>query len=146
MKSWLLAVALLGLLTGRGAGEPADKGDDKLAGTWSAVSAVRNGQAADEVKGHELTFADGKFVIKSKGKVLYEGTYTVDAAKKPATIDFKHTEGALKGKTWKGIYLVDGDTLKTCDNSADLAKERPTAFEAPAKSGCIFIVFKRAKS
>lgn len=28
---------------------------------------------------------------------------------KPASIDFEHAEGGLKGKAWKGIYTFDGD-------------------------------------
>jgi hypothetical protein len=55
------------------------------------------------------------------------------------------TEGALKGKAWKGIYALDGDTLTTCDNAPDLDKGRPAAFETKAGSGHIFITFQRAK-
>jgi hypothetical protein len=44
-----------------------------------------------------------------------------------------------------GIYALDGDMLKTCDNAPDLDKPRPTAFEARAGSGCVLITFKRAE-
>jgi len=54
-------------------------------------------------------------------------------------------EGTLKGKTWKGIYALDGDTLTICDNALNLDKGRPAAFEARTGSGYIFITFKRAK-
>ena len=64
---------------------------------------------------------------------------------KPAAIDFEHREGALKGKAWKGIYALDGDTLMTCDNAPNLDKGRPAAFEAKTGSGHIFITFKRAE-
>ena len=40
---------------------------------------------------------------------LYSGTVRVDASAKPAAIDFEHAEGGLKGKTWKGIYALDGN-------------------------------------
>jgi hypothetical protein len=30
--------------------------------------------------------------------------------KKSATIDFRNTAGEMKGKTWLGIYELDGDT------------------------------------
>jgi uncharacterized protein (TIGR03067 family) len=69
----------------------------------------------------------------------------VDPSTKPAAIDFEHAEGALKGKTWKGIYALDGDTLTTCDNSTSPDKGRPAAFEAAAGSGHILIRFQRAK-
>lgn len=123
-----------------------DKPPEKLQGTWVATSAQRNGKAADEIVGHQLTFAGDKFTIAAKdGKLLYEGTIVVDTSKKPATIDFKHTTDALKGKTWKGIFALEGDSLKTCDNAPDLTKERPTDFAAKANSGQVAIVFKRAK-
>jgi hypothetical protein len=64
---------------------------------------------------------------------------------KPAAIDFEHTEGALKGKVWKGIYTPDGDTLTTCDNAPDVDKGRPAAFEAKSGSGYVLITFQRAK-
>jgi hypothetical protein len=51
----------------------------------------------------------------------------------------------LKGKAWKGIYALDGDTLMTCDNAPNPYKGRPTAFEAKTGSGHILITFKRAK-
>src|SRR5688572_32786583 len=47
-------------------------------------------------------------------------TVRVDPRTKPAAIDFEHTDGDLKGKAWKGIYVVDGDTLTICDNAPNL--------------------------
>ena len=64
---------------------------------------------------------------------------------KPAAIDFEHTEGAPKGKPWKGIYTLDGDTLTICDNAPNLDKSRPAVFEAKSGSGYLLITFKRAK-
>ena len=59
--------------------------------------------------------------------------------------EFEHKEGALQGKAWKGIYVLDGDTLKICDNAANLAKGRPAAFEANGGSGYVLITFRRVK-
>ena len=69
----------------------------------------------------------------------------MEPSEKPAAIDFDHTEGTLKGRAWKAIYSLDGDTLKICDNAPNLDKGRPAAFEAGTGSGYIFITFKRAK-
>jgi uncharacterized protein (TIGR03067 family) len=63
---------------------------------------------------------------------------------KPPGIDFEHKEGALQGKAWKGIYALDGDTLRICDNAPDLEKARPAAFEAKVESGYVLLTFKRA--
>jgi uncharacterized protein (TIGR03067 family) len=127
-------------------GNPADEAQKELQGTWTATKAERDGKAAEDVVGHRLTFTGDRFQLRSKdGKPLYEGTFRVDPSTKPAAIDFEHTAGALKGKEWKGIYALDGDTLTTCDNGPNLDKGRPAAFEAKAGSGHILITFKRAK-
>jgi uncharacterized protein (TIGR03067 family) len=123
----------------------AEEPQKKLQGTWTATKAERDGKAADDVVGDRLSFTGNRFQIRSKdGKPLYEGTFRVDPSTKPVAIDFEHTEGALKGKAWKGIYALEGDTLMTCDNAPNLDKSRPAAFEAKTGSGHIFITFKRA--
>ena len=126
--------------------QPAEEAQNKLQGNWTAAKAERDGQAADDVVGHRLSFTGNRFQIQSKdGKPLYAGTVRLDPSAKPAAIDFEHTAGALKGKAWKGIYALDGDTLTTCDNAPDPDKGRPAAFEAKAGSGHIAITFKLAK-
>jgi uncharacterized protein (TIGR03067 family) len=114
--------------------QPAEEAQKKLQGSWTATKAERDGKAADDVVGHRLSFTGNRFQIQSKdGKPLYTGSVRVDPSAKPAAIDFKHMEGALKGKAWKGIYALDGDTLTICDNAPNLNKGRPAAFET--KSG-----------
>jgi uncharacterized protein (TIGR03067 family) len=126
--------------------QPAEEAQKKLQGSWTATKAERDGKAADDVVGNRLSFAGNRFQIQSKdGKPLYTGTVRVDPSAKPAAIDFEHTERVLKGKTWRGIYTLDGDTLAICDNAPNLDKGRPAAFEAKRGSGYVFITFKRAK-
>jgi uncharacterized protein (TIGR03067 family) len=126
--------------------QPAEEAQKKLQGTWTATKAERDGKAADDVVGNRLSFNGNRFRILSKDdKPLYAGTVRVDPSVKPAAIDFDHTDGALKGKAWKGIYVLDGDTLMTCDNAPNLDKRRPAAFEAKSGSGYVLITFKRAK-
>ena len=126
--------------------QAAEEAQKKLQGTWTATKAERDGKAADDVVGHRLSFTGNRFQIQSKdGKPLYAGTVRVDPSAKPAAIDFEHTEGALKGKAWKGIYALDGDTLAICDNAPNLDKGRPAAFEAKSGSGYVLITFKRSK-
>ena len=117
-----------------------------LQGNWTAVEAEQEGKAAEDVVGHRLSFTTNRFEIQSKdGKPLYAGTIRIDSTAKPQTIDFEHTQGALNGKVWKGIYAIDGDTLSICDNAPNLEKGRPVAFEAKSGSGYVLVTFKRAK-
>ena len=125
--------------------QSAEESQKKLQGTWTATKAERDGKAADDVVGHRLSFTGSRFQIRSKDdKPLYAGTVRVNPSAKPAAVDFEHTEGALKGKAWKGIYALDGDTLTICDNATNLDKGRPDAFEAKSGSGYAVITFKRA--
>lgn len=126
--------------------QAAEQPQKKLQGSWNATKAERDGKAADDVVGHRLSFTSNRFQIQSKdGKPLYRGTTRVDPSKKPVAIDFEHAEGNLKGKAWKGIYALDGDTLTICDNAQNLDRDRPAAFEAKSGSGYVLITLKRAK-
>ena len=119
------------------------QGQNSLQGTWQVLAAQRNARIANDLQNHRLTFSGDRFAIRSKGKTVYEGTYTIDPSQKPPAIDFRHTAGKAKGQTWLGIYEVGSDTLKVCDNAADVSKPRPTTFVSEA--GQVLIDFRRAK-
>ncbi len=126
--------------------QPGDEGGTRLQGSWTVIKAERDGKTADDVVGHQLSFNGGRFQIQAKdGKLVYAGTVRVNPSAKPAAIDFEHTEGTDKGKTWKGIYALDGDTLTICDNAPNVEKGRPSSFEAKSGSGYALIIFVRAK-
>jgi uncharacterized protein (TIGR03067 family) len=142
---WVIWSLILGPALLPAFAQPADD-VKRLQGAWTATGAERDGKAAEDLLGHQLSFAGNRFQIRSKdGKTLYAGTVRVDASVKPPGIDFVHTEGDLKGKAWKGIYALDGDTLKICDNAPNLERGRPTALEAKGGSGYLLVTFKRAK-
>jgi uncharacterized protein (TIGR03067 family) len=109
------------------------------------TAGVRDGKPADDLKGHLLVIEGERFTIRLKGKVLYGGTVRVHPDRKPAAIDFVQTEGAFKGKTWLGIYRLDGDRLRVCDNAYALDRGRPTEFASPAGSGLVLVDFERQK-
>jgi uncharacterized protein (TIGR03067 family) len=142
---WVMCSLILGTALVPAFAQPADDAK-RLQGAWTATQAEQDGKAATDVVGHRLSFTGDRFQIRSKdGKTLYAGTVRVDPSAKPAAIDFTHTEGDLKGKAWKGIYALTGDTLKICDNAPNLEKGRPTALKAKSGSGHVLITFTRAK-
>jgi uncharacterized protein (TIGR03067 family) len=140
---FLMAMIAVGFGAGVSSAAPDEDSKRRLQGVWIAVSAERNGAAADDLKGHQLTFSGDRFRIRSQGKLLYQGTFRVDPSKKPATIDFTHTNGVAKGTSWLGIYLLEGNVLKICDNADDLAKGRPVAFATELGSGRVLVNFRR---
>lgn len=125
---------------------PALASATELQGSWTAIEAELEGDAADDIVGRQLSFAGNGFQIRSKhGELIYAGTVRTDPRASPAAIDFTHQDGGLKGKVWKGIYVLDGTTTLTiCDNAPHPEKGRPVAFEAKARSGHVLITFKRA--
>src|SRR5262249_46352814 len=124
----------------------ADEAQKKLQGAWTATKAERDGKAADDVVGHRLSLTGNRFELQSKdGKSLYAGTVRLDPSAKPAAIDFEHTEGALKGKVWKGLGARAGHSVTPCDNGPAGDRGGPAAFEAKSGSGYILITFQRAK-
>ena len=137
----VLAVSLADQDLGKAHGQSAHQ----LDGAWTAVAAEREGKSADELRGHMLAFVRDTFVIRgADGKTLHRGTYKVDDAKKPAHIDFRHSEGELNGKTWLGVYALAGDTLEIADNAVDMTKPRPTQLATKPDSGHVLLTFKRA--
>jgi len=144
MKPSLLVPFLLGFLAVRpAAADDAVKAElDKLQGTWQLVSAETDGKAApaEQLKKVRVVIKGSKHsVYFGDSAVAKEIPFSIDPSRKP-----KETTDMLPdGKQIKGIYELNGDTLKSC--VASPGKERPTAFSAKAGSGHTLRVFKRVK-
>ena len=131
------------------AGEPAKqdalkKDLDGIQGTWRIVALEANGeQGPAEIvtalkfifQGDTLTCAPGE-----PGFTNYK--YKLDPATKSAGFDMTHADGPNKGKTQKGIYLLEGNHLKICLGSAD---SRPKEFTTTAMSGRTLYTLEREK-
>jgi uncharacterized protein (TIGR03067 family) len=141
MKWALMAVAALGLTVVVSAARAEEKKDaKKLDGTWTVTSIEHGGEKvpADDVKDSTVTFA-GDNVTYHDGKSGKDkkGTVKIDTSKKPWTIDITPSEG----QAMKGIYTLDGDTLKIA-----LSEDaRPTAFtsEKGSKAGVMTLTRKK---
>ena len=106
-----------------------DKGDARkaLQGTWTIVNHKKGGDK-EAVTIPTVVFDGDKYRIKAGDKVVEEGTFSVDDAKKPKQIEVTATSGPDKGQKWHGIYEIDGDTMKAVVGPTD--KDRPTKYEA----------------
>ncbi len=144
MKSRLSLTLGVVLLLGTAAAD--DKKElEKLAGTWNVTAIEVEGKSvpADKIKSSTLTMKGDKYTFKV-GDDTIEGVWKIDASGKPKTIDAKRTNGKDKDQTLLGIYLLEGDELKTCF-SAPGKEERPKDFSAKEGSGQRLYVFQRAK-
>lgn len=103
---------------------------------------------ADGVKSSEATLKTMLVIQKGadwefrSGGDSTTGTDTVNPARSPREIDATYTNGHLRGRTAKGIYKIEGDTVTYC--WAEPGLERPRQF-AGDKRGHTLFVLKRVK-
>src|SRR4051812_14559902 len=102
-------------LTGIGpiAADAGKKELEKLQGVWRLEARQEEGRDdnAKELGKMSIAMVGNQIKIDEDGK-LSEGTFGIDAGKKPAEIDLTPSKGDA-GKVL-GIYQVAGDTLKLC--------------------------------
>jgi uncharacterized protein (TIGR03067 family) len=139
------AILFLGLaLAASGGSDDAVKKElKKFQGTWKVVRMQVDGvkipvEAFDKTT---VVVEGDKFSFRDKGRVYEEIEVVLDVAKKPREIDLHFVTGLKKGVTEKGLYELDGDTLKICQ-SLNL-KKRPTDLESGKGSAQQRMVLKR---
>ncbi len=131
----VLVVAAICLLAADAA-----KDDPKdIQGTWTIVSGERGGEVtpADALKDATVIFAGNKFTAKINDRTR-EGTFKLDPAKKPKTIDV-----TIDDKDGLGIYELNGDNLKISFNPP--GDERPADFRTKEATRQMTLILKRAK-
>ena len=97
----------------------------------------------DTIKPTKITVKGDKYSVQMGEQVVEQGTIQIDPTQKPKAIDATPSEGEHKGKTFHGIYEIEGDTAKDCFALPD--KDRPKAFATKQGSGVVLRVYKRAK-
>jgi uncharacterized protein (TIGR03067 family) len=107
----------------------------KLAGTWE-------GRVDEGATGHVLTITTSRITGTKDGKQdLGAGKFKMDLTTKPWRMDATGTKGSQKGRTYLGIYSLEGDTLKWCVGMP--GGKRPT--ELATKDGQFLLILKRQK-
>lgn len=114
-----------------------------MQGTWVVVTAERDGDSLDRIKGNKLIVKDNQFTIIGKNFEL-RGHLTLDASASPKKLDMQHQEGALRDKKWEGIYKLEKNKLTICYSEADSGKERPDEFATRSDQNRLLIVMERA--
>jgi uncharacterized protein (TIGR03067 family) len=153
MKSLLIAVGMMlvpALILAADEPTKKEKGDKeavkaemaKFVGTWQLVSAETDGKklAQEQAKQIRVVIAVGKHTVYFGDKPIAEGVpFRIDPTKNPKEVD----DTLKDGKVIRGIYELDGDTLKSCVAPVD--KERPTEFTGKKGSGNTLRIFRRVK-
>jgi len=143
--SWLW-IAPSGLANEDPKDEAIRKDREQIAGTWTVVELVVQGNKAKEEDARRLTVEnakDGTWKLFVAGKEICRGTSTIDPVKKPKTLDFTITEGENPGDKFVAIYELGDIKRKMC--FAPSSQKRPAAFESPTGSEQILVHFERTK-
>jgi uncharacterized protein (TIGR03067 family) len=147
MKRMTLLVVAAGLLLAADdkKDEAVKKDLEKLQGEWIMESHEFNGekQPEERTKEYKRTVKDNHFTVTFGDKTVVEGTFTLDASKKPKTIDITLETGESKDKKMLGLYEIDGDTYKVCLGTPD--SERPTELVSKPDSNQALTIWKRVK-
>jgi uncharacterized protein (TIGR03067 family) len=149
MTRCILTAAVIGLVLIA----PLARGDDKasLQGTWKLASI--KWAEADRTSSIYLTsksylIVEGEQMVmrdEEVGKVKEtKYSYTLDPKKKPAVYEQKALDGENKGKTYSGIYAIDGDTLKMCSKARGLPEDFEITQGKDVKDKYLY-VYKRVK-
>lgn len=127
------------------AAEKSATDQDKLQGKWEIVSfAVEDTVVKKEDKSAAWkgTFEKDLFVEKDRfGQVgASNAKLTLDDTRVPKQITVQDDDGKL---TFRGIYALDGDTLKVCMNGDGTDVRRPEAFVTKKGTPLILVTLKK---
>jgi uncharacterized protein (TIGR03067 family) len=112
----------------------------KLQGTWQLLSAETDGKQVpqEQVKKVKVVITGDRHTVYVGDQAVAKAVrFAIDPTRTPRAVD----DTLEDGRVIRGIYELDGDTLRSC--VAAVGKERPTAFTARAGSGQTLRVFRR---
>lgn len=145
VTAWVIAgsVALAG---GGDISEAIKKDKAALQGTWKVTASESKGDKvpADELKNLYLLFRGNAILIREAGKTEDNFSFLLDPAKKVKEIDLTLKVGPQKGRIDRGIYEIDGNTLRICIQSNKDAP-RPREFRSDAGSDLWLVTLQRTK-
>jgi uncharacterized protein (TIGR03067 family) len=105
---------------------------DRLRGVWVPADA--------EGPGRRCVFGEDRIVLEW-GDVRLEAKYRLGPSAGLGAIDLTPTGGAEQGRTFRGVYALDGGLLRLCLNRG--SGKRPTAFADDTGAGWEVLVLKR---
>jgi uncharacterized protein (TIGR03067 family) len=116
----------------------------ELEGKWVFVSVLQGGTLVKEIAGTKVVIEGERFKVLGEDANPDKLKFRLDPTKKPKHIDFiePNVEQSLKG-----IYLIEGDTLKICVDRGgkDRPSARPTDFASKEGTEISLTILRRDK-
>ncbi len=134
----------------------------QIAGKWDVVEvSIERENLTERFKGSQVVFDKDSMttiIVQDGGKTTLHTTVRLGLQDKLRTIDTVGTKpnvdagngeskslvDELRQEISRGIYRLEGDTLRICTSRPD-AMRRPTSFATEAGSGTTVLVLKRSK-
>lgn len=142
----LAAASLAAIGVNAADNKDAPKGDkEKLQGKWQIMSIATEDKVVkreDKLAAWKGTFEKDLFVEGDRfGQVGYSNAkIKLDDTREPKQITIQDDDGKL---TFRGIYVLDGDTLKVCMNGDGSDVRRPEEFVTKKGTPLILVTLKR---
>jgi uncharacterized protein (TIGR03067 family) len=125
--------------------DPVKQELDKLQGAWVIVANTQEGKETPETlrASKRYTIKGDHYSVAFKGaeKPMLEFRIKLDPSSKPKTIDLIGIK--TDAVFLRGIYELDGDTLRLCFPVGDADRPKELKSEAGSRSG--IITYKRVK-
>jgi uncharacterized protein (TIGR03067 family) len=116
---------------------------EQFQGTWKTVSMVIDGRDVppEEIEFRQVIITGNNYVVVDGNRTIQRGTFRLDPAASPKRIDTMPADGPNQGKVDRGIYELDGGSVRLCHAPPD--KDRPTEFSAKKGTGRWLVLDQR---
>jgi uncharacterized protein (TIGR03067 family) len=150
-RSLSLSLAILAVIATSAAAdkqlprEDARKDLAALQGTWNLVAMEAEGDPVppEDFKGWHAVYEGDALSLWSETEVRRRGIVTLDPSRQPRAINTWDLDGPYEDETVKGIYQLNGDSLKLCFSRPGQA--RPEDFTTKKGTGFLLVEYRRQK-
>ena len=141
----LLCALVLASMAPAQLGRPAATVDPakEILGTWEGYMADPDGSPHGPIK-LEITADTITASNPRGGQAMGSGTYRISTSSGTMKrIDGKGTSGQFQGKSYEGIFAIEGKTLKWCSANDNPRSKRPTEMKTNLQAGQFLMVLEK---